>query len=101
MSAMTKATILLCGSPISAVGGGATHMINMLASPLKEHYTLIHFESGSRGTESPAKDEGLYAKVFRIITSPFVLAWQISRAWPDVVHLNSALDKKAFWRDVV
>lgn len=98
---MSKAIILICGSPLSAVGGGPTHMNNMLASPLKDRYTLIHFESGSRGTESPAKDEGLHAKVFRIITSPFSLAWQILRSWPAVVHLNSALDHKAFWRDVV
>lgn len=76
-------------------------MINMLASPLKDRYRLIHFESGSRGAESPAKDEGLYAKVFRITTSPFALAWRLLRTWPAVVHLNSALDHKAFWRDVV
>ena len=96
-----KVRILLCGPLTSAVGGGPTHMINMLASPLKDRYTLIHFESGSRGLESPAQDEGLYAKVFRIITSPFALAWQILRSWPAVVHLNSALNHKAFWRDVV
>jgi glycosyltransferase involved in cell wall biosynthesis len=76
-------------------------MNNMLVSPLKDRYTLIHSESGSRGTESPAKDEGLLAKVLRIITSPFVLAWQILRSRPAVVHLNSALDHKAFWRDVM
>ena len=98
---MNKATVLLCGSPLSAVGGGPTHMNNMMASPLKDRYTLIHFESGSRGTESPAKDEGLNAKVFRIMTSPFMLAWRILHSWPAVVHLNSALDHKAFWRDAV
>lgn len=75
-------------------------MRNMLASPLKDLYTLIHFESGSRGSESPAKDEGVYAMVFRVFTSPLVLAWKILRYRPAVVHLNSALDQKAFWRDV-
>ncbi len=98
---MTKPTVLLCGPPASAVGGGPTHMVNMLASPLKDRYTLIHFESGSRGAESPAKDEGLFAKVFRIIASPFALAWQIMCTRPAVVHLNSALNHKAFWRDLI
>lgn len=76
-------------------------MVNMLSSPLKDRYTLIHFESGSRGSESPAKDEPLHAMLFRIATTPFTLAWQIFRSKPAVVHLNSALDHKAFWRDTM
>jgi glycosyltransferase involved in cell wall biosynthesis len=98
---MNKTTILLCGPPMSAVGGGPTHIRNMLASPLKDRYRLIHFETGSRGTESPARDEGLLVKIFRIVTSPFALAFQIMRTWPEVVHLNSGIDHKAFWRDFV
>lgn len=97
----TKDTILLCGPPLSAVGGGPTHIRNMLTSPLKDRYRLVHFESGSRGAESPAKDEGVLAKTFRIFTSPFSLGWQIIRFCPAVVHLNSALDHKGFWRDTV
>jgi glycosyltransferase involved in cell wall biosynthesis len=73
----------------------------MLASPLKDHYKLVHVETGSRGTESPAKDEGVYDKIFRIVTSPLVFAWHILRLRPAVVHLNSAMDHKAFWRDLV
>lgn len=76
-------------------------MINMMASPLKDRYTLIIFESGSRGAESPARDEGLISKLIRIITSPVALATQILHSWPAVVHINSALDLKAFWRDVM
>jgi len=98
---MSKATILLCGPPVSAVGGGPTHIKNMLASPLKDHYSILHFLSGSRGTESPAKDEPMFGKIFRILVSPLQLVWQVARSWPHVVHLNSAMDHKAFWRDVV
>jgi len=96
---MNKESILLCGPPLSAVGGGPTHIRNMLASPLNERYRMVHFETGSRGTESPARDEGFHIKVFRIFTSPFTLAFQILRVWPEVVHLNSGIDHKAFWRD--
>ena len=98
---MTKTTILLCGPPVSAIGGGPTNVINMLASPLKERYRLIHFESGSRGAESPAKDEGAVAMLSRLIFSPFALAWRIVRVRPAIVHLNTALNHKGFWRDLV
>ncbi len=76
-------------------------MRNLIASALSDRYTIIHFESGSRGTESPARDEGASAKIFRVITSPFALATFIARFWPAVVHLNSAIDHRAFWRDLV
>jgi glycosyltransferase involved in cell wall biosynthesis len=98
---LKKALVLLCGPPLSAVGGGPTHIRNMLASPLQNDYRLVHFESGSRGVESPARDEGMPFKAFRIVTSPFVLGWKIMRLRPAIVHLNSALDHKAFWRDLV
>src|SRR4030067_147716 len=101
MSAMAKATILLCGPPIAAFGGVPTHIKNMLSSPLQDHYRFVHFESGSRGNESPAKDEKLSSKLFRIITSPFALAREILLTWPAVIHLNSVMDHKAVWRDLV
>lgn len=76
-------------------------MRNLLESPLARRYRLIHFETGSRGTESPARDESLRAKVGRLAVSPARLAWAIARSRPQVVHLNSAMDHKAFWRDLV
>ena len=98
---MTKRTILLCGPPVTAIGGGPTHIQNMLASPLRNHYKLIHFETGSRGTESPARDEGVFAKTIRFLVSPFTLAWRIVRSKASIVHLNSAATHKGFWRDSV
>lgn len=94
------ATVLLCGPPVGAVGGGPTHIRNMLASPLRELYRLVHFQSGSRGTESPAKDEPLGEKLWRIVGSPFALGWRLIGISPAIVHLNSALDHKGFWRDL-
>jgi glycosyltransferase involved in cell wall biosynthesis len=96
-----KPTVLLCGPPASAVGGGPTHIRNMFASPLAQKFNLVHFECGSRGAESPAKDEPTTAKLIRLLTSPFVLAARIIKLRPQVVHINSALDHKAFWRDCV
>lgn len=98
---MNKSAVLLCGPPSSAVGGGPTHIKNIMASPLSRQYSLVHFETGSRGSESPAKNEAALSKVIRIATSPFALAWCIVRSRPHVVHLNSVLDHKAFWRDFI
>jgi glycosyltransferase involved in cell wall biosynthesis len=98
---VTKPVILLCGPPRSALGGGPTHVHNMLLSPLKDRFELVHFETGSRGRESPAKDEPRLAMLVRAATSPFALAASILRLRPRVVHLNSAMDHKAFWRDLV
>ena len=97
----SKHTVLLCGPPVWALGGGPTHVRNMLASPLQDRYRLVHFETGSRGTESPARDEGIAAKCFRIVSSPLLLAHRIYSLRPAIVHLNSVLDRKAFWRDLV
>lgn len=96
-----RAKVLLCGPPLSAMGGGPTHMNNLLVSPLRERYKIVHFESGSRGSESPAKDEPFVSKIFRIVTSPLALAGEIVRARPEIVHLNSAADWRAFWRDAI
>lgn len=76
-------------------------MRNLMASPLKDWYTLMHFESGSRGQESPAVDESFKAMLFRLTISPLVLGWRIVRSNAAVVHLNSSLNHKAFWRDLV
>lgn len=101
MEALAKTTVLLCGPPIDAVGGGPTHIRNMLASTLSSRYRLCHFETGSRGAESPAKDEKPLTKALRLLTAPFTLAWAVVRTRARIVHLNSALDQKAFWRDLV
>lgn len=76
-------------------------MRNMLASPLRHRYHLVHFESGSRGTESPAKDEPFVGRLLRIVGSPFALGWALWKCSPAIIHLNSALDQKGFWRDFV
>jgi len=94
-----KDRILLCGPQTSAVGGGPTHMRNMLSSSLSERYDLVHFEVGSRGRESPASEERLIAQIMRLVWSPVLLIWRIIRLRPALVHLNTSLNHKSFWRD--
>src|SRR5580765_4459847 len=97
---MAKSAILVCGPPPTAVGGGPAHVRNLFASPLAEEFRLELFETGSRGRESPARDEGALAALVRLVTSPFALAARIARLRPAVVHLNTAVDAKGFWREV-
>lgn len=93
--------ILLCGPPMTALGGGPTHMRNMFSSPLKQHYQLILFEVGSRGSTSPATDESALAALGRLLAGPWMFAWRVIRCRPDLVHINSALERKALLRDTV
>jgi len=97
---MSKSTILVCGPSPDAVGGGPTHMRNLWASPLVREFRLERFTTGSRGRESPARDEPLVATIVRLVASPFVLAWRILRLGPALVHLNTSLDTRGFWREV-
>ena len=94
-------SVFVCGPPLSAVGGGPTHVRNMLASSLSERYDLVQFEIGSRGRESPATEEKPIAQILRLVWSPVHLIWRIIRIRPALVHLNTSLNHKGFWRDVV
>jgi len=96
---MAKPTILVCGPSPKAVGGGPTHVRNLWASPLAAEFELVLFETGSRGPESPATDEPRLAMLGRLVSSPFRLAAAILRLRPAVVHLNTSVDPKGFWRE--
>jgi len=100
MNRATRTKVMIFGPQISAVGGGPTHLRNLFASPLSDRYELLHFEIGSRGRESPASEESIIDMSARLAWSPFRLIWQIVRLRPAIVHLNSSLNHKAFWRDL-
>ena len=98
---MPRRSILICGPPPTAVGGGPTHMRNLWASPLATEFELVLFETGSRGTESPARDEPVAAMLWRLFSSPFALAAVLASRRPAVVHLNTSVDPRGFWREVL
>jgi glycosyltransferase involved in cell wall biosynthesis len=100
-SLAARSTILICGPSPRAVGGGPAHVRSLLASPLAHEFRLELFETGSRGRESPARDEPLPATLVRLLVSPFALAARLFVGWPAVVHLNTAVDPRGFWREVV
>jgi len=96
---VTRPVILVCGPSPGAVGGGPTHVRNLFASPLASEFELVLLETGSRGAESPARDEPFLAALWRLATGPFALAAAIARHRPAVVHLNTAMTPRGFWRE--
>ncbi len=96
MDPINKHHILLLGPSLGAVSGVSTHLNLLLQSRLGEDFRLGHFQVGSEG-----RDETAAIKVFRLFSSPFLFCRELIRSQVEVVHLNTSLNPKAFWRDVV
>lgn len=91
----TKIKVMLLGTAPEALGGVATHIRNILKSPLSEKYKITFFQTGSL----PRK--GATERLIRILTSPITLGIKIVRENPTIVHINPSLDRKAIWRDSI
>jgi glycosyltransferase involved in cell wall biosynthesis len=87
--------VLLLSPSLSAVSGVSTHANMLLHSELTDEFDMRHFQTGSEG-----RQEGALGKVWRSLTSPFMLASVLIRWRADIVHLNTSMDLKAFWRDL-
>ena len=88
--------VVLIGPDRRAVGGISTHVDLLLRSTLADSVELAHFLVGSDG-----RPESGHRKALRLATNPlaflrFLIAWQ-----PNIVHLNTSMVPKAFWRDVL
>lgn len=93
---MNKPTVLLLGPSRGAVSGVSTHLNQLFASVLSQQFVLRHFQVGREGrTEAGA------ARMLRLLTSPLALAWaQISQRVA-IVHINTSLVPRAYWRDAM
>lgn len=72
------------------------HLNLLLSSQLAQEFTLVHFQVGSEG-----RNEGMLARLARLLISPFVLAAIILVRRAAIVHLNTSLNPRAYWRDLV
>ena len=88
--------VLLLGPALTAISGVSTHLNIMLASDLNRHFALAHFQVGSEG-----RQETRLQKLLRFAISPVQLAIVLIRTHTNLVHVNTALNQKAFWRDLV
>lgn len=85
----------MLGPAMQAVSGVTTHLNQLFGSSLAKQVELLHFQVGSEG-----RKEGRVAKLMRFVTSPIAFSVFLLRHRPDIVHLNSSLEPKSYWRDI-
>lgn len=87
--------IVIFGPALDAVSGVSTHVNMLLGSSLSQQFQLLHFQVGREG-----RTEGKLQRLLRFVFSPFSLAVFLIRERPAVVHINTSMNRKAFWRDL-
>lgn len=90
---INRAAVLL-GPALHAVSGVSTHINMLLGSRLAFRYSLLHFQIGSEG-----RVEGALQQLMRLVTSPFSFGAFLVRYRPAIVHINTSLVPRAYWRD--
>lgn len=93
---MRRPVALLTGPRRAALSGVSTHVDLLLGSELAHSFSLIHFEVGREG-----RDESRAARALRLIVSPVRLAYRLLAQRVAIVHVNTALTVRAYWRDLV
>ncbi len=91
-----KPIILLCGPSRNSVSGVATHLNQLFDSDLSSKYKLIQFQVGSEG-----RNDNKIQQIARLLTSPLYFILAIIQEKPDIIHLNSSLVLKSYWRDLI
>jgi len=89
-----KYRVLLLGPNVNAVSGVSTHLNQILNSKLSKDFIIKHFQIGSQG-----RDESLFGRSLRVLISPIQLYIQLLFFRPQILHLNTSLEWKSFWRD--
>ena len=91
---MRRAKVAIFSPSLAAVSGVSTHANQLFGSALSRDFELLHFQVGSEG-----RNESRFARLLRIAVSPLMLAGFIVLRRPDIVHLNTSMDRRAYWRD--
>lgn len=91
-----KPAALVLGPSREAISGVTTHVNGLMQSALRARYALEHFQVGSEG-----RRESALGRLARTAFSPLGLAVAILRRKARIVHLNTSLNAKAYWRDLV
>ena len=91
-----RPVVLVLGPSREAVSGVSTH-VNLLlgADALAREFSLEHFQIGSEG-----RSQGALGRWLRLAADPFRLAAAILRRDAAIVHVNTSLNARAYWRDL-
>src|SRR6185312_7336309 len=87
--------VLMLGPDRTAVSGVSTHVNLLLDSALSDEFDLVHFQVGSEG-----RDESAPGRLLRLLASPFLLAAAIVFRHASIVHINTSMNPRAYWRDL-
>ncbi len=90
-----KSKVVIFSPALNAVSGVSTHVNMLFDSTLAQCFDLMHFQVGREG-----RIENYWQRLVRFVFSPFQLATFIIRHKPKIVHINTSMDVKAFWRDL-
>lgn len=90
-----RPVVFLLGPSLKAVSGVSTHLNFLFSSSLGHDFDLRHFQVGSEGRQ----ERGL-GRLLRLLWSPLALAIALLRNPGAIVHLNTSLNRRAFWRDL-
>lgn len=91
-----RTRVLVLGPERRAISGVSTHLNLLFASELAQRFDLRHFQVGSEGRE-----EGRLGKLARMLASPFQLAAAFARTGAEILHVNTSLSPKSYWRDLM
>ncbi len=87
--------VLLLGPARSAVSGVSTHLNQLFESSLSSRFRLLQFQVGSEG-----RSQGRIGTLLRLIAGPFAFAACLIRTRSRIVHINTSLVPKSYWRDI-
>lgn len=90
-----RPVVLVLGPHLGALSGVSSHLNTLFASQLVEEFDLVHFQVGSEGRTESGID-----RLVRLLVSPLALAIAIRARGASIVHLNTSLNFRAFWRDL-
>jgi glycosyltransferase involved in cell wall biosynthesis len=91
---MVKIRVALMGPSLQAVSGVSTHLNQLFGSDLAKRFDLLHFQVGSEG-----RRENGVQKLIRFAFSPLAFFAFLLRQRAAIVHLNTSMVPKAYWRD--
>jgi glycosyltransferase involved in cell wall biosynthesis len=88
--------VMLLGPSLAAVSGVSTHLNQLFSSSLAGQFQLLHFQVGSEG-----RKETRFGKLRRFMFSPLQFAMCLIRQRPHIIHVNTSMELKSYWRDMV
>lgn len=91
-----KTRVMVLGPDRRVISGVSTHLNLLFGSELARRFELRHFQIGSEGRE-----EGRLGTLARIVASPFQLAAALARSGAEILHVNTSLSPKSYWRDLL